>query len=228
MSKNNIPKVKVILGKDVTIEKGAIVGYSRLSKLREGYSSKPTVIGDDTIIRTGAIVYAGCTIGKHCHIGHHTVVREFTEMGDFSSLGSNVVIEGYTKIGHHSIIHAQSHITAKMMIGNFVFIGPNITTANDRKLRYHRPKITEEDEGPTIEDGVIIGAGAHILPKVHIGIGAFIAMGALVTKDVRPWMLVMGIPAKEIHCVDRTQVVEELINEYDRFIAETHSKDVQQ
>lgn len=227
MRKNKILKTEVFIGKNVVIEEGTIVGYARLTKLREGYKFAPVVIGDNTIIRTGSIIYAGCKIGRNCHIGHNTIVREFTEMGDFSSLGSNVVIEGYTKIGHHSIIHAQSHITAKMTIGNFVFIGPNITTANDRKLRYHRPEITEEDEGPTVEDGVIIGAGAHILPKVHIGIGAFIAMGALVTKDIRPWMLVMGVPAKEIHYVDRTQVVEELINEYDKFIAETYSKDAQ-
>jgi acetyltransferase-like isoleucine patch superfamily enzyme len=213
MRKNDT--IPAILGKDVIIETGAIIGYSRLTKLREGYKLEPTIIGDGTIIRTGAVIYAGCTIGKHCHIGHNTVVREFTKMGDYSSLGSNVVVEGYTKIGHHTIIHSQSHITAKMTIGNYVFIGPNITTANDRKLRYHRPEITEEDEGPTVEDGVIIGAGAHILPKVHIGIGAFVAMGALITKDVRPWMLVMGVPAKEIRKIERSQVVSELLNFYE-------------
>lgn len=209
-----IPRVKFIIGKNVTIEKGAIIGYARLSKLREGYSSKPVTIGDGTLIRTGAIIYAGCIIGKHCHIGHNTVVREFTEMGDYSSLGSNVVVEGYTKIGHHSVVHAQSHITAKMTIGNYVFIGPNVTTANDRKLRYHRPQITEEDEGPTVEDGVVIGSGAHILPRVHIDTGAFVAMGALVTKDVNPWMLVMGVPAKEVRKIEEDQVVEELLERY--------------
>ena len=209
-----ILQVKYILGKNVSIEKGAIIGYARLSKLREGYSLKPVVIGDGTLIRTGSIIYAGCVIGKHCHIGHNTVVREFTEMGDYSSLGSNVVVEGYTKIGHHSVVHAQSHITAKMTIGNYVFIGPNVTTANDRKLRYHRPLITEEDEGPTVEDGVVIGSGAHILPRVHIGAGAFVAMGSVVTKDVNPWMLVMGVPAKEVRQIEENQVVEELVGRF--------------
>jgi acetyltransferase-like isoleucine patch superfamily enzyme len=216
------------IGKDCIIEKGVIVGYANLTKLREGYKLKPTIIGDRTIVRSGAIIYAGCKIGSDCHIGHNTVVREFTTMEDHSSLGSNVVVEGYVTIGHHSIIHAQTHITAKMTIGNYVFIGPNVTTANDRKLRYHRSEITEQDEGPTIEDGVVIGAGAHILPKVQVGMGAFVAMGALVTKDVRPWMLVMGVPAKEVHHVDRSQVVDELQVEYSRFIAETYFKDVQQ
>jgi acetyltransferase-like isoleucine patch superfamily enzyme len=213
---SEIPEVPMILGKNLVIERGTIIGYANLTKLREGYEIKEVEIGDRTIIRKGAIIYAGCKIGSDCHIGHNTVVREFTTIGNHSSIGSNVVIEGYTTIGHHSIIHAQSHITAKMTIGNYVFIGPNITTANDRKLRYHRPQITEEDQGPTVEDGVVIGAGAHILPKVHIGMGAFIAMGSLVTKDVKPWMLMMGVPAKEVRKVERNQVVEELLGEYDK------------
>ena len=204
-----------IIGKDCTIEQGAIIGYANLTKLREGYKIEPAIIGDGTIVRSGSIIYAGCRIGEHCHIGHNSILREFTVMQNNSSIGSNVVVEGYTTIGHHSIIHSQSHITAKMTIGNYVFIGPNVTTANDRKLRYHRPEIIEPDEGPTVGDGAVIGAGAHILPKVHIGKGAFVAMGALVTKDVNPWMLVMGVPAKEVRKVERSQVVEELLNDYD-------------
>ncbi len=231
--RTRIPKVQVILGKDVIIEKGAIVGYSRLTKLRTGYippyTIKPTIIGDGTIVRTGAIIYAGCKIGSHCHIGHYAVVREFTEMGDYSVLGSGVVVEGYTKIGHHTTIMAQTHITAIMNIGNYVFMGASVTCANDRKLRFHRSEHTNPDKGATIEDGAVIACGVNILPEVTIGMGAIVGMGALVTKDVRPWMIVMGVPAKEcLGHVSRDQVVDELMNEYDKFIAETYFKDVQQ
>ena len=214
--KSKISKVKVILGKNVIIEKGAIIGYSRLTKLREGYKVSPVIIGDNTLIRTGAIVYAGCTIGKHCHIGHYVVMREFTEMGDYSNLGSNVVVEGYTKIGHHTTIMAQTHITAKMNIGNYVFIGASVTCANDRKLRFHRSQHTDPDKGATIEDGAVIACGVNILPEVTIGMGAIVGMGALVVKDVKPWMIVIGVPAKEYGHVERDQVVDELMDEYER------------
>ena len=208
-------KAEVIRGKNCKIERGVILGYSSLSKLREGYElTSPVVLGDGVHIRMHSIIYNGCKIGNHVHVGHNSVLREFTEIGDHSSIGSLVMCEGYTKIGHHSIIHSQTHLTAKMEIGNYVFIGPKATTANDRRIRYFRPQVVEPDQGPIIEDGAVIGAGAALLPKVRIGKGAFVAMGAVVTKDVPPFKLVMGVPAKAVRYVSRDEVVEALQSEY--------------
>jgi len=209
-------KAEVIQGKNCRIEKGVILGYGSLTKLREGYQpTSPVVLGDNVHIRPHSIIYNGCKIGSHVHIGHNSILREFTEIGDHSSIGSLVMCEGYTKIGHHSIVHSQTHLTAKMEIGNYVFIGPKVTTANDRRIRYFRPSITDPDQGPIIEDGAVIGAGAAILPKVRIGKGAFVAMGAVVTKDIPSFKLVIGIPAKVIRHVNRDEVVEPLQGDYD-------------
>jgi acetyltransferase-like isoleucine patch superfamily enzyme len=108
-----------------------------------------------------------------------------------------------------------------MEIGNYAFIGPKVTTANDRRIRYFRPEITDPDQGPIIEDGAVIGAGAALLPRVRIGKGAFVAMGAVVTKNVPPFTLVMGVPAKVIRHVNRDEVVQALQSDYSAEILET-------
>lgn len=209
----------VEMGDNCIIEDGVTLGYGTLTKLREGYKQDARVIlGNNVHIRTGTVIYVGCKLGNNVHIAHHTVLREFTEIGDYSSIGSLVMCEGYTKIGHHTTIHSQCHLTAKMNIGNYVFFGPNVTTANDRKIRYYRPKVTMEDEGPTVGDGAIIGAGAALMPHVEIGKGAFVAMGALITKNVTEFTLVMGIPAKYVRNVKRDEVIDELLTAYMNYL----------
>lgn len=202
-------------GKNRQIGDGAIIGYNALTKLRFGYNrNTPVTLGENVRIRPYAVIYSGCEFGNNVHIGHGSIVREFTKIGDDSSLGSYVVCEGYTTIGKNSIIHAQTHLTAKMIIGDFVFIGPKVTTANDRRVRWLRPDIIGDDKGPTIADGVIIGAGAALLPGVNIGEGAIVAMGAVVTKDVPSFSVVMGIPAQEVREVKLDEVATPLRIKY--------------
>jgi acetyltransferase-like isoleucine patch superfamily enzyme len=87
-------------------------------------------------------------------------------------------------------------------IGDYVRIGPHVSvTAANRN--YHRRDILIVDqgireEGITIGDDVWIGAGAVITDGVHVGGGAVIASGAVVAKDVPPYSIVGGVPAKVI------------------------------
>lgn len=206
---------KVIIGDNCIIEDNVIIGYNNLTKLREGYKENPTIIKDNVRIRSGSIIYMGCIISLNCHIGHNVVLREFTKIGNNSSLGTGVVCEGYTTIGHHTTIHAQTHLTAKMSIGSYVFVGPKVSTMNDRKIRYYRSNIkNSEDCGPVIGDGVAVGGGAIILPKVIIQIGAVVAAGSVVTKDVEKFTVVMGNPAKYYSLVCKEEIVDYLIPYY--------------
>ena len=219
-------KCEVIIGKGCKIEDNVIIGYANLTKLREGYKIEPVVIGDNVTIRSGSIIYSGCVLNNNAHIGHNSVLREFTRLGNNSSIGSNVVCEGYTYIGNYSTIHAQTHLTAKLSIGDYVFIGPNVTTMNDKRIRYYRPEIVDsEDQGAIISDGVAIGGGAIILPQVKIDMGCLIGAGALINKDCKRFGVYIGQPAKRFRHVQREEVVEYLKEFYRVFIIETYGLD---
>lgn len=137
---NVIIKSDVQIGSGAKIEDNVILGYKTLTKLRKDYQNKDltTIIGEGSLIRSGAIIYAGCKIGKNSFVNHNAVLREFTELGDQSSIGNLVMCEGYTKIGNRVVIHSQCHLTAKMIIENCVFMGPKVTTGNDRQILYLR------------------------------------------------------------------------------------------
>jgi acetyltransferase-like isoleucine patch superfamily enzyme len=77
-------------------------------------------------------------------------------------------------------------------IGDHVFVGPRAVLTNDRY-----PVRTDDDlRGPTVEDHVSIGANATILPGVTVGERSFVAAGAVVTRDVPPDTLAVGVPAE--------------------------------
>lgn len=94
----------------------------------------------------------------------------YISIGDKTFFGPNVTIRG----GNHS-----SHIVGKLM-------------ADYRQI----DKLTTDDEPVIIDDDVWVGTGAIILKGVHIGRGAIVAAGAVVPKDVPPYAIVVGVPAK--------------------------------
>jgi acetyltransferase-like isoleucine patch superfamily enzyme len=75
-----------------------------------------------------------------------------------------------------------------------VFVGPGVTFLNDKLPGRQEPAPTPR--GATVEDDVVIGGGVTILPGITIGQGSFIAAGAVVTRDVQPQSLVVGVPGR--------------------------------
>ncbi len=185
------------IDKNVIISSGAVVGYSLVFK-RRGPIAKVTKIGPDAFIGIGAIIGKGCSIGPESRLFHGTILRENTKIGSNTTLGHYCVVEGYSRIGSHCSILGQSHITAFSTIEDCVFAAPFLMTTNDPVMSYLRPRIAIAEKGPTIKRGARIGASVTLLPGVCVGRDAVVAAGAVVTKDVADFDIVMGVPARVV------------------------------
>jgi len=135
------------------------------------------VIGEGTVIRQPDLVNIyKCNIGKDCKIA------AFVEIGEGAIIGDRCKIQAFC------------FIPWGVNIGNDVFIGPNVVFTNVK----YPPSPRSLWRETVVEDQVSIGAGARILPGITIGKRAFIAAGAVVTKDIPPETVAVGVPARII------------------------------
>ena len=171
---------------DVIIQPNCTVG------LKHNNDCSPVILGKGARVRSGTIIYANVRAGLNLQTGHNVMIRENTTLGDHVVVGTGTVIDGTVEIGDFVKIESNCYIPTHVTIGSRVFIGPNVTLTNDRyplKMRDdYRP------EGPILEDGVTLGGGVVVCPGVRIGADSFVAAGAVVTKDVPPGSMVIGVP----------------------------------
>ena len=180
------------------------------------WNGKKTIIGKRVSIESGTVIYGGVSVGNDSGIGHNTVIRFNTEIGVHSVIANLCMLDGNIVIGNHTMINSHNHIAQKTTIGSYVFMAPMCVTTNDPEISFYRKEYSQETwahwkflEGPTIKDGVRIGASVVILPKVIIGKQAFIGAGAVVTKSVPEYAVVFGAPARIIRYIkpDADQIV---------------------
>jgi acetyltransferase-like isoleucine patch superfamily enzyme len=156
---------------------------------------KALVIGDHAIIRPYAVIYCDTEIGHHFQCGYFCLIRAKCKLADRVTLMSRVTMEGMVEIGAGTKIMAHVYIPSRTRLGSMVFVGPGTNFLNDR----HPIRKTAADmvvKGATIEDNVSIGGGCTIFPGITIGVGALIGGGSVVTKDVPPWTVAYGNPAR--------------------------------
>jgi len=201
LGRNVIIKDDVTIKNNARIEDNATIGYDNLTKKKEIYEEYPTIIAENALIRTNTVIYKSCKIGKNTWVNHNTILRENTEVGDNCTIGNLVMCEGYTKIGNQVAIHSLSGLGGNMIIEDKVFIATNMVTANGRRPTYLRNMPYIKDQGPAIRYGARIGISVILLPEIEIGREALVASGAIVTKDVPPFSIVMGVPAKVVGTV---------------------------
>ncbi len=186
----------VTLGKNVTIEDFVIIGVPPRGAQP---GELPTVIGDDSIIRSHSVIYAGNRIGKNFQTGHHVMIREENTIGDNVSVGTASVLEHHVRIGNGVRIHSQAFIPELSTLEDGVWIGPNAVITN---ALYPLSKNVKQDlKGPLIRKNAKIGANATLLPAITVGENALVGAGAVVTKDVPAGKVVAGNPARVINDV---------------------------
>jgi len=185
-----------IIGDGTEIFPGTYIGKipKRIPVMSRPISFKDEVIiGNNCRIGPYAIIYKDVIIGNDVLIGDFASIRENTKIGNNTLISRHVSINYEASIGNNVEIMDCTHITGNCIIEDNVFIGIHVDTTNDNNLflRQYKPS----DIGPHICEGASIGAGAILLPGIKIGKNAFVAAGAVVTKDVPEYALVMGIPA---------------------------------
>jgi acetyltransferase-like isoleucine patch superfamily enzyme len=154
------------------------------------------VLGAGVHVGTGAIVFAGASLGEGTIVGDQAFVRERTVVGPGCVIGRGSVLDNDVRLGARVRVQTDVYLTARTLVEDDVFLGPAVVTANDDTMARHPPE--HPIEGPRLRRACRIGAGAVLLPGVEIGEEAFVAAGAVVTRDVPPLAVVMGTPARVI------------------------------
>jgi UDP-2-acetamido-3-amino-2,3-dideoxy-glucuronate N-acetyltransferase len=148
-------------------------------------------LGEDSKVWHYAQIRSGAVIGNSCVIGRGAYI------------GTGVTMGNACKVQNYALVYEPA------TLGNGVFIGPAVVLTNDQFPRSVTPSFNLkggddwEAVGVTIDDGASIGARAVCVAPVHIGKWATVAAGAVVTKDVPDFALMVGVPARRVGWVGK-------------------------
>ena len=178
---------KVVLGKSPKLAKHSSAPKQPLA---------PLVIGKDSVICCGAIVFAGAELGDGVIIGDQAYVRERARIGDGTVIGRGTAVDNDVSIGARVRVQTDVYLTANSSIEDDVFVGPGVCLTNDSTMARH-------DDGYAIVGARLrrasrVGGGVVICPDIEVGEEAFIAAGAVVTKNVPARGVAMGVPARVV------------------------------
>ncbi|MFD4958794.1 acyltransferase [Microbacterium sp. NPDC058389] len=169
-------------------------------------------MGDSTTIEASADVADSARLGAGTRVWHLAQIRENAVLGADCNIGRGayigpgVVLGDACKIQNHALVYEPARLA------DGVFIGPAAVLTNDEFPRAVNPDLTPKTAadwhqvGVTVGTGASIGARAVCVAPVTIGAWALVAAGAVVTKDVAPYALVVGVPARRIGWVGRAGV----------------------
>jgi acetyltransferase-like isoleucine patch superfamily enzyme len=199
-----------VIGDGCHIQDGAVLGkvpsLSPTSTAKRG-ELPPLQLGAGCVVSTGAIVYRGTTLGPGCILGDYAGVRERCTLGERVVVGRGSVVENDTTIGDFTKIQTNVYITAYMTIADHCFIAPCVQTTNDNFMG-RTEKRHALIKGATIRRGARVGGGVVLCPGIEIGEEAYIAAGAVVTKDAPARKLLMGVPARVVRDVYEDELLE--------------------
>jgi len=144
-----------------------------------------------------AVIDSYCEIGKGTKIWHFSHIMSNCEMGENCNIGQNVVVSPGVKLGRNVKIQNNVSIYTGVICEDDVFLGPSMVFTN---VINPRSAVNRKNEyaKTIVKKGATIGANATIVCGHDIGEFAFIGAGAVVTKTVLPYSLVVGNPARHI------------------------------
>ena len=151
----------------------------------------------DYFVHPSSYVDDGATIGRGTKIWHFSHVMPGAVIGERCNLGQNVVVMPGTRIGNNVKIQNNVSIYEGVVLEDDVFCGPSCVFTNVLNPRSHVSR--KHAYQPTlVKRGASIGANATIVCGVTLGEYAFIGAGAVVTSDVQPYGVMVGVPARRV------------------------------
>ncbi|MBV9007227.1 MAG: N-acetyltransferase [Solirubrobacterales bacterium] len=197
------------VGEGCVVEDQVVLG--KRPRLRAGSSAAvvqggPLVLAAEVTVCCGAVVYAGSRIGAGTIIGDQAQVREGVTIGARSVVGRGSAVEFGVRIGERVLIQTDVYVTAGSVVEDEVFLGPGVLTTNDDAMGRHPPG--QPLVGAVFGRACRVGGGVVIVPGVVIGPEAYVAAGAVVTRDVGEREVVMGVPARAVRRVPDADLIE--------------------
>jgi acetyltransferase-like isoleucine patch superfamily enzyme len=199
----------VRLGAGVRIQDAVVLGKALVLSSQSQAMMRdpdPTLIGDGVTIAAQAVVVAGASIGSGAFIGDQAHVRERAVVGSECTVGRGSAVDNDVVLGARVRMQTGCYITAFSVVEDDVFLGPGASTTNDDTMGRHGPDYALR--GATLRRACRIGGRAVLVPGVEVGEEAFVAAGAVVTRDVPARTVVMGVPAREVRRVGDEDLLE--------------------
>ena len=144
-----------------------------------------------------AVIDEGCTIGKGTYIWHFSHIMKGCTIGQDCAIGQNVVVSPDVIIGNRVKIQNNVSVYTGVVCEDEVFLGPSCVFTNVINPRSAISR-KHQFQSTVVEKGATIGANATIICGNRIGRYAMVGAGAVVTKDVHPYALIVGNPARQI------------------------------
>lgn len=200
-----------VIGAGCEVQDGVVLGkppklarHSTAPSARGGGAG--LVLEDGVVVCAGAVVFAGARIGAGSIVGDQAYVRERAAIGAGTVIGRGSVVDNDVLVGARVRIQTNVYVTAYSVVEDDVFIGPGVVLTNDSTMSRHGPEYVLE--GALLRRACRIGGGVVITPGVEVGEEAYIAAGAVVTRDVSRRAVVMGVPGREVREVGDDDLLE--------------------
>ncbi len=149
-----------------------------------------------------AVIDEGCSIGKGTKIWHFSHIMTDAVIGENCNIGQNVVVSPQVVLGKNCKIQNNVSVYTGVLCEDDVFMGPSMVFTN---VINPRSSVNRKSEymKTIVKKGATFGANCTIVCGITIGEYAFIGAGAVITKDVKPYALVVGNPGKQIGWMSR-------------------------
>jgi UDP-2-acetamido-3-amino-2,3-dideoxy-glucuronate N-acetyltransferase len=163
-------------------------------------------------IHSSAQISESAEIGEGTRIWNFAQIREHCKIGLNVIIGRNVYVGEGVSIGDNSKVQNSAMLYEPASLESGVFIGPGVILTNDQFPRAINPDRSQktrsdwESVGVLIREGASIGAGSICIAPIEIGAWALVAAGSVVTRNVPPFALVAGNPARRIKWVGRAGI----------------------